>query len=188
METPPVLIKLSFYGSALHRSTFINTPKKLDHEEFARHASANHSWQEVSTSFQGSARLGLRKLEKRLTIRIASQPVGQELADFAPKWSYIPWLDTATWPCQVKKGENCDGTDFKMRVAATLPELSEWTLIFNRCRWTGNFQNPKIRFINKWSNNKAVITCYLWLRVWDHLLNQHRFWKNNSTRYQCIPV
>ena len=23
---------------------------------------------------------------------------------------------------------NCDGTDFKMGVAATLPELSEWTL------------------------------------------------------------
>ena len=27
------------------------------------------------------------------------------------------------------KGENCDGTDFKMEVAATLPELSEWTLM-----------------------------------------------------------
>ena len=26
-------------------------------------------------------------------------------------------------------GENCDGTDFKMGVAATLPELSEWTLL-----------------------------------------------------------
>ena len=26
------------------------------------------------------------------------------------------------------KDENCDGTDFKMRVAVTLPELSEWTL------------------------------------------------------------
>ena len=26
------------------------------------------------------------------------------------------------------KRENCDGTDFKMGVAATLPELSEWTL------------------------------------------------------------
>ena len=25
-------------------------------------------------------------------------------------------------------GKNCDGTDFKMGVAATLPELSEWTL------------------------------------------------------------
>ena len=25
-------------------------------------------------------------------------------------------------------GENCDGTDFKIGVAATLPELSEWTL------------------------------------------------------------
>ena len=25
-------------------------------------------------------------------------------------------------------GENCDGTDFKMGVIATLPELSEWTL------------------------------------------------------------
>ena len=27
------------------------------------------------------------------------------------------------------KGETCDGTDFKMGVAATLPELSEWTLL-----------------------------------------------------------
>ena len=27
------------------------------------------------------------------------------------------------------KGENCDGTDFKMEDAATLPELSEWTLL-----------------------------------------------------------
>ena len=26
------------------------------------------------------------------------------------------------------KGENCDGTDFDMEVAATLPERSEWTL------------------------------------------------------------
>ena len=26
------------------------------------------------------------------------------------------------------KGENCDGTDFKMEIVATLPELSEWTL------------------------------------------------------------
>ena len=26
------------------------------------------------------------------------------------------------------KGENSDGTDFKMGVAATLPEFSEWTL------------------------------------------------------------
>ena len=26
------------------------------------------------------------------------------------------------------KGENCDGTDFKMGVAATLPEFSELTL------------------------------------------------------------
>ena len=26
------------------------------------------------------------------------------------------------------KGENCDGTDFKMGVAATLPELSKWTI------------------------------------------------------------
>ena len=26
------------------------------------------------------------------------------------------------------KGENCEGMDFKMGVAATLPELSEWTL------------------------------------------------------------
>ena len=26
------------------------------------------------------------------------------------------------------KGENCDGTDSRMGVAATLPELSEWTL------------------------------------------------------------
>ena len=28
------------------------------------------------------------------------------------------------------KGENCDGTDFKMGVAATLLELSEWTVTF----------------------------------------------------------
>ena len=28
----------------------------------------------------------------------------------------------------VIKGENCDGTDFKMGVAATLSELSEWIL------------------------------------------------------------
>ena len=27
-----------------------------------------------------------------------------------------------------RASENCDGTDFKMGVAATLPELSEWTL------------------------------------------------------------
>ena len=27
------------------------------------------------------------------------------------------------------KGENCDGMDFKMRVDATLPELSEWTYL-----------------------------------------------------------
>ena len=26
------------------------------------------------------------------------------------------------------KRQNCDGTDFKMGVAATLPELSEWTV------------------------------------------------------------
>ena len=26
------------------------------------------------------------------------------------------------------QGENCDGTDFKIEVAAALPELSEWTL------------------------------------------------------------
>ena len=26
------------------------------------------------------------------------------------------------------KGEDCDGTDFKMGVAAPLPELNEWTL------------------------------------------------------------
>ena len=32
------------------------------------------------------------------------------------------------------KGENCDGTDFKMGVAATLPELSEWTLIVLFCK------------------------------------------------------
>ena len=31
--------------------------------------------------------------------------------------------------CNLKdKRENWDGTDFKMGVAATLPELSEWTL------------------------------------------------------------
>ena len=29
------------------------------------------------------------------------------------------------------KCENCDGTDFNMGVAATLPELSEWTLTLN---------------------------------------------------------
>ena len=28
----------------------------------------------------------------------------------------------------LKKGENCDGMDFRMGVAATLPELSEWTI------------------------------------------------------------
>ena len=27
------------------------------------------------------------------------------------------------------KGENCNGMDFTMEVAATLPEVSEWTLI-----------------------------------------------------------
>ena len=31
------------------------------------------------------------------------------------------------------KGENCDGTDFKMGVAATLSEPSEWTLQNSCC-------------------------------------------------------
>ena len=36
------------------------------------------------------------------------------------------------------KGENCDGMDFKMGVAATLPaELSEWTLPHNPLRDKG---------------------------------------------------
>ena len=30
------------------------------------------------------------------------------------------------------KGENCDGTDFKTGVAATLPDLSEWNLLWHQ--------------------------------------------------------
>ena len=47
-----------------------------------------------STSFQGSARLDLMKLKRRLTIPIASQPASQ-LADFAPKWCCIAFIDRA---------------------------------------------------------------------------------------------
>ena len=42
--------------------------------------------QKVPTSFQGSARLGLGKLEMRLTIQPASQAASQ-LADLAPRRS-----------------------------------------------------------------------------------------------------
>ena len=35
-----------------------------------------------------------------------SQPASQ-LPHFAPRWSCIPWLDTATWPCQVKSHIRC---------------------------------------------------------------------------------
>ena len=37
--------------------------------------------------------------------------------------------DLAQTPSGEIKSENCDGTDFKMGVAATLPELSEWILL-----------------------------------------------------------
>ena len=36
------------------------------------------------------------KLETRFTTQPASQ-LASQLADLAPRWSCIPWLDTATW-------------------------------------------------------------------------------------------
>ena len=107
----PKRIRECIYSSAyshllsFNRSTLLHQNFEDPHwhsYSLIRHAhgfpscASDHSWREVSTSFQDSTRLGLMKLETRLTVPIASKVASQpdsELADFAPKLSYIPWLD-----------------------------------------------------------------------------------------------
>ena len=54
---------------------------------------SDHSWQEVSTSFQGSTRLCLMKLETRLAIPIANQLASQPVSRLCSKMI----LHSLTW-------------------------------------------------------------------------------------------
>ena len=109
----------------------------------------------VNRSLQDGASVGIRSVSADLYCRLMPNATDWTLAmtkdshlrtnsevySLSSKFTFL-YLFVSTfvndfgreWSCKCaanldNKGENCDGTDFIMGVSATLPKLSEWTLI-----------------------------------------------------------